>query len=125
MSWIYRVHLIADEEITGVDERLDRLISLQLHYRGDIKIPGGNKTEKHCYSVEYEPLLGFVSSDYHEMDILQQHIYGGSDIISAWMSQGRRKMSDATISGMEKVLRQILLKNVHNILFQVERGAII
>ena len=34
------MHLISDKEIKGIDERLDRLISLQLHYHEKLIVGG-------------------------------------------------------------------------------------
>lgn len=105
MSYICRAHLITDKEIAGVDERLDRLFSLQLHYHGKLKIGGENVTKKYCYSAEYEPLIDtFVSNDYHEMEVF--------NLYAIWHTR-RGKMSDATIFAMEKVFRHILSQCEH------------
>ena len=95
------MHLITDKEITGIDERLDRLIALQLHYCGELKAYGENTTRKYCYTAEYVPYLSsFASKDYREMYILAHR---------NWQSSGRRKMSKDTISAMKRVFKHILL----------------
>ena len=65
---------MTDKKILGINQRMDRLISLQLHHYGALKICGENAIDKYCYSAEYEPQLNFISNDYREMDILYQRI---------------------------------------------------
>ncbi|MCL1884709.1 MAG: hypothetical protein FWF81_13280 [Defluviitaleaceae bacterium] len=106
MSNIFRAHLITDEAITGIDERMDRLISLQLHHHGELAIPETGKTEKHCYTAIYEPQLNFISNDYREMDIVYQSIL--------W-PMGIGEMAEYTILGMNRIFEKILTshKNFH------------
>jgi len=107
MSWIYRVHLITSRKISGINERLDRLISLQLHYHGKLEINDHVETI-YCYTAEYDPQLNFISNDYREMDTVQQTI--------SWFSV-ENKMSSATISAMGKIFRHILLQSDHFYVF--------
>ncbi|MCL1884713.1 MAG: hypothetical protein FWF81_13300 [Defluviitaleaceae bacterium] len=124
MSWEHRVHLITDKEIKGIDKRLDRLISLHLHYKGELKFFGGNKTERYCYTVEYVPSLIFIINDYREMEILQQRISWGTK----WVSSEIGKMSDDSVSGMNIENKNIFknlpddngIINIDKIIFQVE-----
>ena len=61
---------------------------------------------KYYYTAEYEPQLNFISNDYHEMEIISsQNFWFTGKVIN--------KLTDDTISVMDKVFKHILRSSEH------------
>jgi len=102
MSWVFRAHIITDNEIKGINNRLDKLVQNQLHYHGYLQQIDECMTKQYCYTAEYEPVINsFVSNDYNEMEIFDK---------PTWRTN-RGTVSDATVVAMRMIFDCILSRS--------------